>query len=90
MWLDADIAVTDFFTCSPAPKYDAVVGNPPHIRYQNFSAQARAKGLEAALSQGVRLNGLASSWASFVIHASSFLKSDGRLARGAVECWLCS
>ncbi len=77
--LDAKIKIADFFTCKPPMEYDAVVGNPPYIRYQQFSGVARAKSLEVALAQGVRLTGLASSWAAFVIHASTFLKQGGRL-----------
>ncbi len=67
--LDADIRVADFFACEPSTQYDVVIGNPPYVRYQKFSGHARAKSLEAALAQGVRLTGLASSWAAFVIHA---------------------
>ena len=77
--LDADIQVADFFTCEPHSQYDVVMGNPPYVRYQQFSGQARTRSLQAALAQGVRLTGLASSWAAFVVHASSFLKRDGRL-----------
>ena len=78
--LDANIEVRDFFACDPSSQYDAVVGNPPYVRYQKFAGRARAKSLEAALTQGVRLSGLASSWAAFVVHASRFLSPDGRLA----------
>lgn len=77
--LSADIQVADFFDVTAQPIYDAVIGNPPYIRYQQFSGAARAKSLQAALAHGVRLTGLASSWAAFVIHASQFLKSSGRL-----------
>ncbi len=56
-----------------------MVGNPPYVRYQQFTGEARAKGLRAALAQGVRLTGLASSWAAFTIHAAQFLKPEGRL-----------
>lgn len=63
--------------CSPA---DAVVGNPPFIRYQNFAGAERAMAKAAALRQGVNLTNLASSWAALLIHASAFLKPDGRLA----------
>ena len=35
--------------------------------------------MRAALAQGVRLTGLASSWAAFTIHASEFLNDAGRL-----------
>ena len=77
--LTAAIRVSDFFDLPPAPRFDAVVGNPPYIRYQQFRGEARGKSLEAALAAGVRLTGLASSWAAFVIHASQFLRPEGRL-----------
>jgi adenine-specific DNA-methyltransferase len=69
----------DFFEHEGAPVYDAVIGNPPYVRYQQFSGAARARSLEAALRQGVRLNQLASSWAAFTVHAAAFLKPEGRL-----------
>lgn len=75
----ATLAEGDFFDRAPGPIYDAVIGNPPFVRYQDFSGEARAKGLRAALAQGVRLTGLASSWAAFTIHAAESLKNDGRL-----------
>ncbi|MGH9807535.1 MAG: Eco57I restriction-modification methylase domain-containing protein, partial [Terriglobia bacterium] len=61
------------------PGFDAVIGNPPYIRYQQHSGTSRAKSLEAALAEGVRLNGLASSWAAFTVHSTRFLKPGGRL-----------
>jgi len=78
--LETTIRVGDFFDFEATDRYDAVIGNPPYVRYQGFTGSARLKGQRAALAQGVRLTGLASSWAGFVIHASGFLKSDGRLA----------
>jgi len=74
-----DIQHADFFDVAPRPVYDAVIGNPPFIRYQNFSGDARAKSRQAALRGGVALNGLASSWAAFVVHSALFLKKGGRL-----------
>lgn len=65
---------------SRLPLMDAVVGNPPFIRYQMHRGEQRARSLSAALRQGVRLSGLASSWAATLVHASSFLRPDGRLA----------
>jgi adenine-specific DNA methylase len=70
---------TDFFLFDSDRQFDAVIGNPPYVRYQNFSGLARQRGLEACLRQGVRLSGLSSSWAPFVIHACSFLGPAGRL-----------
>ena len=76
----ARIETTDFFDVSPTPTADAVIGNPPFVRYQSFAGSARAKAQRAAAAAGVQLDGLASSWAAFVVHASRFLKRDGRLA----------
>ncbi len=74
------IEVGDFLATTAAPRFDAVVGNPPYIRYQGFTGDARARGLAAALAQGVRMSKLASSWAPFVVHASGYLAPEGRLA----------
>ena len=76
----ARVAVADFFDHAPPTAYDAVVGNPPFVRYQNFTGEARARALEAALAQGVRLSGLANAWAAFVVKAALHLAPEGRLA----------
>lgn len=77
--IDAQLFVGDFYDYQAPPCFDAVVGNPPYVRYQGFTGLARLKAQQAALAQGVRLTKLASSWAAFVIQAASFLKPDGRL-----------
>src|ERR1700730_6946993 len=59
---------------------DAVIGNPPFVRYQEHRGQVRRRSVAAALEQGVRLSGLASSWAATLVHASAFLTPNGRLA----------
>lgn len=59
---------------------DAVIGNPPFVRYQDFSGETRRRALSAALAQGVRISQLTSSWAPTLVHASAFLKPTGRLA----------
>jgi adenine-specific DNA-methyltransferase len=76
---DASIDVGDFFDVNPEPRYDAVIGNPPYVRYQDFTGEPRARGRAAALRAGVPLTGLASSWAAFTVHAALFLKPEGRL-----------
>jgi adenine-specific DNA-methyltransferase len=85
--LDATLRVDDFFNVPapdqlgcPLPLMDAVIGNPPFIRYQEHIGDTRTQSLKAALAQGVRLNGLASSWAALLVHACGFLKPEGRLA----------
>lgn len=62
------------------PAFDAVIGNPPYVRYQLFRDENRTLGLRAAAQAGVILPQLASSWAPYLIHAATFLKPGGRLA----------
>ena len=85
--LDAHLLQGDFFDIStpdqlgaPLPAMDAVIGNPPFIRFQSHTGEARSKSRHAALRQQVRLSGLASSWAALLVHACGFLKPEGRLA----------
>jgi adenine-specific DNA-methyltransferase len=85
--LDGSLRVGDFFSESTPdkldarlPPVDAVIGNPPFIRYQKHIGLERKRAQAGALAQGVRLSGLASSWAALVVHACGFLKPEGRLA----------
>jgi adenine-specific DNA-methyltransferase len=77
--LVGSVETGDFFESDDPGSCDAVIGNPPYVRYQTFRGTTRARAIERALAQGVRLTGLASSWAPFVIHAADFLKPGGRL-----------
>lgn len=77
--IDATVHVGDFFAHSELGAYDAVVGNPPYVRYQAFAGESRARAREAALRAGVALSNLASSWAAFTVHSALHLKSSGRL-----------
>jgi len=85
--LDARLIHSDFFEVAAPdqlgcelPLVDAVVGNPPFVRYHHHAGQVRKVAAEAAFRRGVRLSGLASSWAPLLVHASAFLKPEGRLA----------
>lgn len=75
----ARVRVGDFFALKPDASYDAVIGNPPYVRYQDFDGSDRAASRRAALRAGVALTGLASSWAAFTVHSALFLKPGGRL-----------
>ena len=77
--VDANVKVGDFFTVDPTGSYTVVVGNPPYVRYQEFTGESRARSREAALRAGVPLSNLASSWAAFTVHAALFLRKGGRL-----------
>jgi tRNA1(Val) A37 N6-methylase TrmN6 len=85
--LDGSFHAGDFFSellpdqlGARLPYVDAVIGNPPFVRYQRHVGLERKRAQLAALEQGVRLSGLASSWAALVVHACGFLKPEGRLA----------
>ena len=73
------IHIGDFFDVDPVEPIDVVIGNPPYVRYQAFTGGPRAKAQAAALEAGVRLSGLASSWAAFVVRSGQLLAPDGRL-----------
>lgn len=76
---NAEMTVGDFFDTPGDARYSAVIGNPPYIRFQDFSGDARAKARAAALRGGVALSGLASSWAAFTVHGALSLQPGGRL-----------
>lgn len=78
----AQVVDRDFFEVEPSdfPPIAAVVGNPPYIRYQGFNGSAE-RARELAAHAGVKLTRLASSWAPFVVHGTSFVTPGGRLAQ---------
>lgn len=78
----ANLFHADFFSMiarTPGP-FDAVVGNPPFIRFHQFSGPMRARAAEVMEQQGVRVSELASSWAPFVVGGAALLREGGRLA----------
>jgi adenine-specific DNA methylase len=79
---EENVRISDFFDVSAPdqPRFQAVVGNPPFIRYQTFKGPSRQKALGLVRGLGVALPELASSWAPFLLHATEFLDIGGRLA----------
>lgn len=77
--IKAEVQAGDFFLQRAFGQFDAVVGNPPYVRYQGWTGEARAKSREAALRAGVNLTNLASSWAAFTVHSALHLRAGGRL-----------
>lgn len=73
------VSTGDFLATTPTPSYDVVMGNPPYVRFHDFSGDARNIAIQAALRQGVHLSRLASSWAAFVVHSTAYLSPEGRL-----------
>lgn len=76
----ATIRQANFFEVRGTADMDAVIGNPPYVRYQLHRGEQRQLSREAAKQAGVELNELASIWAAFVVHATSFLNIGGRMA----------
>lgn len=73
----------DFLRFEPGrelPLVEAVIGNPPYVRYQGFNGSG-THGHDLAARAGVRLTRLASSWAPFVVHATAFISDGGRMAQ---------
>jgi len=76
--------LSDFIAVSPqsfsAQAFDVVIGNPPYVSLHNMSANQKASVQAWKEKTGIKINGRASLWAYFVLHAMSFLKPDGRMA----------
>ena len=80
----AAIRCGNFFDEVPGgniPLVQACIGNPPYIRYQSFSGDVRRAALGRAAEGGVKLSGLSSSWAPFLVHTCRFIAPGGRLAQ---------
>jgi len=78
--INAQIAQANFFELAGTSDFDVVIGNPPYVRYQLHRGVDRQRSRAAAKEAGVELNELASIWAAFVVHATSFLAQGGRMA----------
>ncbi len=72
----------DFFAWADETRerFEAIVGNPPFIRYQGFSGEMRERALRLARRFGADLSSLTSSWAPFVAASASLLRPGGRIA----------
>lgn len=73
----------DFFSWwrnSVQPAFDAVVGNPPFIRYQTFPEPHRSLAMALMVEQGLSPNRLTNIWVPFVVAAVASLRPGGRLA----------
>ncbi|MGH9424869.1 MAG: Eco57I restriction-modification methylase domain-containing protein, partial [Terriglobia bacterium] len=74
----------DFFPFCKAAladrRFDAVVGNPPFIRYQNFTDEQRSFAFHLMAQAGLRPNRLTNAWAPFIVGSILLLNEGGRLA----------
>lgn len=61
-------------------RFDAVLGNPPFVRYQDFPEAQRAVAFALMEQHGLRPNRLTNAWLPFLVVSALMLKADGRLA----------
>lgn len=74
----------DFFSWyeanTPDQYFDAVIGNPPFIRFQDFPERHREVSFELMREIGLNPNRLTNAWAPFVAVGSRALREGGLLA----------
>lgn len=59
-------------------RYDAVIGNPPFIRYQNFPDESRTRAFEQMNRVGLNPNGHTNMWVPFLVLSALMLSDEGR------------
>lgn len=77
------VTTSDFFSwlqSQDQPTFDAVIGNPPFIRYQTFPEPHRSLAMSLMAEQGLSPNRLTNIWVPFVVAAAASLRPGGRLA----------
>lgn len=62
------------------PQFDAVVGNPPYIRYQYLGESAQEQAERIIRTQALRFTKHTNAWVPFLIASLSALRPGGRLA----------
>jgi len=60
--------------------FDAVIGNPPFVRYQNFPEEHRNSAFYLMQHAGLHPTRLTNSWVPFLVASTLLLKDKGRLA----------
>lgn len=61
-------------------KYEAIVGNPPYIRYQLLTEEQRDYQSEIMLNNGLKANRLINSWVAFTVASIEMLENNGIIA----------
>jgi hypothetical protein len=60
--------------------FDAVVGNPPYLRYHSIPEKLQERASARLKEHGIILSGRASYWAYFLVYSMLLLRRGGRLA----------
>lgn len=79
------IHVGDFFayckqSLATTTRFDAIIGNPPFVRYQNFPEDQRQIAFGLMARVGLKPNRLTNTWVPFLVASTLLLKQHGRLA----------
>lgn len=77
-----NLHVGDFFSyCQDQlmyqARFDAVIGNPPFIRYQHFQESQRTIAFQLMAQAGLRPTRLTNTWVPFLVTATLLLKEHG-------------
>lgn len=70
----------EHFCETSSEKYDAVIGNPPYIRYQYLTEEQRNYQSDILRSNGIKPNKLINAWMAFTVASVEMLKEGGKLA----------
>lgn len=81
---NARVICEDFFTyyneyIDEKTQFDVIVGNPPFIRYQNFTEEYRKIAFSLMVKHGFHPNRLTNIWLPFLLLSCKALKPGGRL-----------
>lgn len=79
----ADVIEADFFRWFGASEWcqwDGVTGNPPFIRFQNWTEPTRSLAFDLMRAVGLRPTKLTNAWVPFVVGSTLALRDGGRLA----------
>lgn len=60
-------------------KYDAILSNPPYIRYQYLTEEQRDEQSEILSKSGMKPNKLINAWVAFVTASINLLREGGRI-----------
>lgn len=66
-------------TLTPITTFDAIIGNPPFIRYQNFPEELRSIAVHLMEYAGFKPSRLMNTWLPFLLISSHLLNENGRL-----------
>ncbi|MEV6656750.1 class I SAM-dependent methyltransferase [Nocardia fluminea] len=78
----ADVVVGDFFTWFDDEKhgaFDGVAGNPPYIRFGNWTEPTRSDALGFMRAVGMKPNKLTNAWVPFVVASVVGCRKGGRI-----------